>query len=138
MMLVARSDLAHVLRANGALDEAEERYRETLREWHHLGHRGAIAHQLESMAFLAQARAEPLLAARMLGAAEALREQAGSVMLDFERASYEPMVASVRAALDDAAFEAAWAVGRSLNADDAVALALGRPGEAAASTDPAA
>jgi predicted ATPase/class 3 adenylate cyclase len=130
MMLVARSDLAHVLRANGALDEAEERYRETLREWHHLGHRGAIAHQLESMAFLAQARAEPLLAARMLGAAEALREQADSVMLDFERASYEPMVASVRAALDDADFEAAWADGRSLNADDAVALALGRPDEA--------
>jgi hypothetical protein len=66
----------------------------------------------------------------MLGAAEALREQADSVMLDFERASYEPMVASVRAALDDADFEAAWADGRSLNADDAVALALGRPDEA--------
>jgi predicted ATPase/class 3 adenylate cyclase len=141
MMLVARSDLAHVLRANGALEEAEDRYRETLRGWHHLGHRGAIAHQLESLGSVSQSRAEPLRAARLLGAAEVLREQSGSVMLDFERAAYEPMVAGVRAALGEVAFAAAWADGRAMGLDAAVELALAelgpseRPGKPA-SADP--
>jgi tetratricopeptide (TPR) repeat protein len=141
MMLVARSDLAHVLRANGALEEAEERYRETLRGWHHLGHRGAIAHQLESLGSVAQSRAHPLRAARLLGAAEVLREQSGSVMLAFERAAYEPMAAEVRAALGEVGFAAAWADGRAMGLDAAVELALAelgpseRPGKPA-SADP--
>ena len=63
-------------------------------------------------------------AARLIGAADALREVAGAAMLAIERHEYESELAQLRAILDPAAFERAWADGRSLTADDAVALAL--------------
>jgi hypothetical protein len=41
--VIALSDLAHALRRGGAIDEAEVLYRSTIREWLHLGNRGALA-----------------------------------------------------------------------------------------------
>ncbi len=122
--VVARSDLAHALRRGGALAEAEATYRETLQAWQHFGNRGATANQLENVGFLARARGDGLRAARLLGAADALREVAGAAMLAIERHEYESELAQLRAILDPAAFEHAWADGRSLTADEAVALAL--------------
>ena len=124
LVLVARSDLAHALRLNGAIDEAVGVYRETLHGWQHAGNRGAIANQLESVAFLALTRGDHLKAARLLAAAEATREAAEAPMLPYERGEYEAAVATVRERLDPAAIETAWADGRRLSTDEAVALAL--------------
>jgi hypothetical protein len=122
--LVARSDLAHALRRSGALAEAEGEYRTTIHDWQHLGNRGAIANQLESLGFLARANGDPLRAARLLGAADALREVAGAGMLTIERSEYETELSALRMALDPEAFTTAWTEGRSLTEDQAVALAL--------------
>ena len=97
--LAARSDLAHAYRRGGRLDEAEALYRETISGWVHLGHRGAVANQLENIAYLAIERDRPERAARLLGAAEAMREAADAAMA-FDEA---PELARVhRAAADDA------------------------------------
>ena len=45
-------------------------------------------------------------------------------MLPYERAEYEAAVATVRERLDPSTFESAWADGRRLSTDEAVALAL--------------
>ena len=42
-----RSELAHIDRHEGQLDKAEAAYRETILQWKRLGHRAAVAHQLE-------------------------------------------------------------------------------------------
>ena len=68
-----RSWMAHMQRYEGRYQEAEAAYRQTLRLWLKLGHRGAIAHQLESFAFVAAALHHAARAARLLGAAESLR-----------------------------------------------------------------
>jgi hypothetical protein len=122
--LVARSDLAHALRRSGARAEAEAEYRRTIHDWQHLGNRGAIANQLESFGFIARARGDVLRAARLLGAAEALREVAATGMLAMERSEYDTELSVLRGAVDPADFTAAWAEGRSLTEDEAVALAL--------------
>ena len=124
LALVSRSDYAHALRSNGATDEAVDLYRQTLHGWQHAGNRGAIANQLESVAFLALSREDLLRAAQLLAAAEAIREAADAPMLAFERAEYEAAVATVRERLDAATLASAWADGRRLSADQAVALAL--------------
>ncbi len=124
LVLVARSDLAHALRLNGAIDEAVAVYRETLHGWQHAGNRGAIANQLESVAFVALTRDDHVSAARLLAAAEATREAAEAPMLPYERAEYEAAVATVRERLDGPTLESAWAEGRRLSTDEAVALAL--------------
>ena len=124
--VIAQSDLAHALRHGGALDEAEAIYRLTIREWLHLGNRGALANQLESVAYLALARGHGSRAARLLGAAEALREVAGSPMqaMGTEHEDYDVAVARLRQQPDRATVDEAWAEGRGLTAEAAVESAL--------------
>jgi hypothetical protein len=52
-------------------------YRETIGGWVHLGNRGAVANQLENVAYVAIERGRLERAARLLGAAEMIREVAG-------------------------------------------------------------
>jgi predicted ATPase/class 3 adenylate cyclase len=123
-VLVIESELTHALRRDGALDEAEERYRRTIREWQRGGNRGAIAHQLESFAFIAVARGNGIRASRLLGAAEALRETAGAPMTEMERREWETQVRRLRQGVESSALAEAWAGGRPMTADEAVAFAL--------------
>ncbi len=124
MALVTRSDLAHALRRGGAIDEAEAAYRETLHTWQHAGNRGAIANQLESFAFIAVAKADSRRAARLFGAAEAIREDADAMMLPSERAEYDASLARLHEMTDATSLESAWAEGRRLSADEAAAFAI--------------
>ncbi|MDQ2693739.1 MAG: adenylate/guanylate cyclase domain-containing protein, partial [Chloroflexota bacterium] len=48
--LVMKSELAHIARQTGQLSDAKVKYRETLQGWQNMGHRGAIANQLECLA----------------------------------------------------------------------------------------
>ena len=122
--LSSQSELAHALRRDGRLVDAEAEYRQTIHGWQRSGNRGAVANQLESFAFLAVARGDGLRATRLLAAAEALRESAGALMVGVERGEYEGEVRRLRGELDAAAFDTAWADGRRLTADEAVVLAL--------------
>jgi len=84
----------------------------------------AVASALWTAAAIAGERQEPALAARLYGAEEALRETIGSVLDPAFQAGYVRGVGDVRAALGDESFAAAWAAGRALTPDQAVAEAL--------------
>ncbi len=75
-----RSELAHILRRRGELDEAQAIYIETIPLWLELGHQSAVAHEFECLAALAVARRQPERAACLLGAAQALRTRLHSEM----------------------------------------------------------
>jgi tetratricopeptide (TPR) repeat protein len=119
-----RSELAHIDRYEGRLDKAEAAYRETILQWKRLGHRAAVAHQLESFAILAQAREDGLRAARLYGAAEALRERIGISMTPIEKSEYDVHVARLNEGMDAKDFAEAWADGRAMTLEQAVAFAL--------------
>jgi len=68
------------------------------------------------------AQGQPERAARLCAAAARLRESIGAPRPPGERASYDHTIASVRQALGGA-FAAAWAAGRSLPLERAVAEA---------------
>jgi predicted ATPase/DNA-binding CsgD family transcriptional regulator/DNA-binding XRE family transcriptional regulator len=63
-------------------------------------------------------------AARLFGAAEALRETSRATLSPVERAEYDRDVAAVRARLDPHLFEASWAEGRSTPLERVVEEAL--------------
>lgn len=63
-------------------------------------------------------------AARVLASAEALREEIGARARPVDAENDEKTLSAIRAQLDEAAFAEAWEQGRTLTADDAVALAL--------------
>jgi len=62
--------------------------------------------------------------ARLLGAALALREAAGTPLPLAERSDHERLIDVVRGALSPVAFAAVWDQGRSMSLDQAVAYAL--------------
>jgi hypothetical protein len=79
---------------------------------------------LEGMAAIAAAQGVGERAVRLWGAAEALRETTGLPMDVFEVKDYQHWVAAIRAQLDDATFAAAWAAGRTMTLEEAIAEAL--------------
>ena len=128
--------LAHL--AMPALDQGDDGrasayLRESLVLLLELGERWQTIHTLEVCARLAAGRERRLeeaqvggmVAARLFGAAEALRETLRAPILAFQRQSYVRGVATVRAQLDEAMFAAAWAEGRAMTLEQAIAYALG-------------
>ena len=124
-IIMIHSELAHLDRYQGHYPEAEAAYRKTIQGWQRLGHRAAIAHQLESFAFAAQAQQHPERAAHLFAAAGALRENIGSPMNPDELVEYERELADLRASLDVAILAVCWAEGRAMSLEQAVAYAVG-------------
>ena len=120
----SRSELAHVLRENGELDEAYRIYCEIIPGWRELGHRAAIAHELECIGYILIKREEPERASTILGAAEALREVIDTQMTNIERAEYEKEVDSLHANMDEREFHQSWSKGRTLTMDEAIELSI--------------
>jgi predicted ATPase/class 3 adenylate cyclase len=106
-------------------DLAERLLKEALALDRELGNWAYAAYCLESFAGLAGARRQEARAARLWGAAEALRTNIGAPLPLDSRLTYERSVATVRAQLGEAAWEAAFAEGRAMSAEEAAEYALG-------------
>lgn len=85
--------------------------------------------QLEALAALAALAESPAEAARLFGAAEAVREGYGLVRYAVEGESYAADVELARLALPGPDFDEAWDQGRSMSLDEAVAYASRGRGE---------
>ena len=118
------SELAHLERRQSHFGQAKDLYRETIQEWQKIGHRAAIAHQLENFAFVAKAQEEDQRAAKLFGAAEILRENIHIPMTTFERVEYDREVNDLRVNMDEATFAKSWAEGRAMTMEQAIAYAL--------------
>ncbi len=120
-ILLDRSRLALAARdtesAASLATEAVELYRR-------YGTTGGVAEGVHVLALAAEADGEPDRAARLLGAAEALRDAAGTPLAAANSGGLEDAVRRASAVLGDAAFAAAHAEGRALSVDEAVALAV--------------
>jgi predicted ATPase/class 3 adenylate cyclase len=119
-----QSEMAHAARQLGNFEEALTLYRETLPDWQKIGHRGAVAHQLECFAFIAKTQEEGERAVKLMSAAEALREASNSPRTPQEGIEYERELAGLRAGIDEKTFVSLWADGRSMNMEQAIEYAL--------------
>ncbi len=120
------SEFAHMDRYEGKLDSAEAGYRKTIPVWQRIGHRAAIAHQLECFAFIAKAREQSERAATLFGAAEALREKIKITMTPPEQVAYDQEVADLKKNSNETEFTQAWNRGHGMSLDEAVKFALSR------------
>jgi predicted ATPase len=82
---------------------------------------------LESLLMLADIAApnDPRQAAMLLGAAEALARSSGHQIASADPDQYDRVVATVRASLDEVAFNSAWQGGERQDLDEVLAVALG-------------
>ncbi|OGO38370.1 MAG: hypothetical protein A2W35_03935 [Chloroflexi bacterium RBG_16_57_11] len=129
------SELAHLARGKGDLQQSKEAYRKLIYTWRELGQIAAVANILECFGYIAHREGEMERAVRLLGAAEKLRENIRVPMRDAERLEYDATVASLRGQLDAAAFDSAWAEGRAMDLERAIRYATTSVGETASPGD---
>jgi predicted ATPase/DNA-binding winged helix-turn-helix (wHTH) protein len=108
----------------GHPDLALQHLTEGLTILYRLGDRPGVIESLEGFAAVAAATAMPWRAARLWGAADALRQKIGTATPVHQSIAYERQVKPVRAILAAEAFDQAWDVGRAMDLDDAVRYAL--------------
>ncbi len=121
-LALAHQGLAYVARDRGDAARALPHYLEALAGFWRLGELWHIPLCLEGIAALG-ADADPVAAARLFGAAEALREVTGVPMPPPDRPAYERAVDATRIRLDAPAFAAAWTTGRALPPAESIAEA---------------
>jgi predicted ATPase/DNA-binding SARP family transcriptional activator len=116
--------LGRVAYRQGDPDSSGRLNAESLKIWRELGVKGGIAEDLDWMAMVASAQNQAERAAVLFAAAAALRESVGVALSRFSHDEHDARLAAARAALGDKAFAAAWAKGRALTLEQAVAYAL--------------
>src|SRR5439155_13242051 len=121
---VALRLLGYLPHQHGDAERAAARAAESLESLRAGGFRWYLPEALELAAAAAGARSQPERAARLFGAAAALRETTGADLPPAELAAYERHRATARAAFGEAAFTAAWAAGRTMNPEQAIDSAL--------------
>src|SRR5206468_1228662 len=117
------NNLGNMACALGDLDGARTLLEQAAAIQRGMGDRWSLAYTLNNLGVvLHEKQDEP--AARLFGAAEALREATGTPMLPEEEALNAPAIAATRGALGEARFEAAWHAGRSMSLERAIEEAM--------------
>jgi predicted ATPase/DNA-binding SARP family transcriptional activator len=116
--------LGKIAQAQGDYATARTFYSEALNIMHRLENKEGLPFVLEAWGYLAVAEKQFQRAARLFGAAAALREAIGSGLPAMSRAAHERDLAEARKGLGNALFEAAWAEGPAMTLDQIVAYAL--------------
>jgi DNA-binding CsgD family transcriptional regulator len=124
---LARAMLALVATQAGDLALAARHFGTALGEFRDVGDRMLVIFNLMGLAEVLFAQGRRGEAARLLGAAQAIGEAAGTEFARVGHVTYASFLARAQACLGEAPFSAAWAEGRALSLDRAVeaALALG-------------
>ena len=119
-------NLGLVLNILGRTDEAEGAFREAGEVALRIAESEAIFFTLEGLAAVFAARERDLVAARLWGASEAVREATGYWLQAAERDLHERAVPAARERAGAEAFDRAWVEGRMLTAEEAFALTVER------------
>jgi tetratricopeptide (TPR) repeat protein len=118
----ALESLGEVALAQADLAGATRHFSESLGIFHELGD-PAVVWSLAGLGSVAAFGGQPLRAARVWGAVEALRQISGKRVAPASRATYERATALARTQLDIETFEAAWTAGQALTLELAIAEA---------------
>ncbi len=124
MITTLTSEIAHTQRAQGNFTAARKTYVETIKMFQDYGNRPAVAHQLECFAMIAVVEEEPQRAAKLFGAADAIREETGHKPTDEEQTEEAQFISRLRSILPEVEFNALWAEGKSMTMEQAIQFAL--------------
>ena len=120
----AFAKLGRVAHEQRDCERSSELYSQALRLYREIGNRWGPIVCVEGLAALAASTGRPRRSASLFGAAEVLREAIREPLPPPERAWLHQAVTAARALLADEDFAAAWAEGRAMTLEQAVAYAL--------------
>lgn len=116
--------MADIALARYELSTASIFYRECLTAFQRSADQIGLPFALESVSTLALTWNQPELAARILGAAETLREGTSSPLPPPNQASYQAVRATLKETLSPGRFQSAWSQGQSMAMDQVIAMVL--------------
>jgi tetratricopeptide (TPR) repeat protein len=140
-LAVALLNLGQVILRDHDSDQARVLFDESMKIYRELKMVLGQAASLAGFAGIAGVEGKNELAARLLGATQAAYEmfelkindlnhvEINSKMDDLDHMTYDPIIATAREKLGEAAFNAAWESGREMSLDEAIAYALKEPNE---------
>ena len=121
-VVLDQQSLAVVSLRAGRIAEANELVSATFDYVATSGDTGTLVAAIEQSACIAAELGDGMRAARLAGAAEAIRDQAGTPITQSDAAFLERFLAPARATIDRAAWDAALAAGRALTQEQAITL----------------
>lgn len=121
-MAIALSNLGDVAVGQRANAEARDAYRRSLRLFKEVGDRLFISRVLAYSAGVLAADRQAETAARLFGAADALRRDVGATLSPNDQVRYDHDEAAARALLTPDAWDYAWQAGQTLSIDEAIGL----------------
>jgi DNA-binding CsgD family transcriptional regulator len=119
--LMVHGDIA---RGNGDYTEALASYQRTLSVAASYGDRARVGDAVMRLGLIALHDDDPTRAARLFGASEAIRETVGQPGARYIQADYERALTAIQQALDAPVLRHAWAAGREMTLNEAVAAGL--------------
>lgn len=119
----AASGLARLARMDGDAELSAGLHHEALRLREEVGDAAGVAESLEALAGSEAAHGRGVAAARLLGAAQALRDAQGLTRATDDQPGYEADVASARQLLSTDDFDAAWGEGATASVEEAASYA---------------
>jgi hypothetical protein len=129
VLILALTARARVAIAQGEPEQAERDAHDALASVPEGFAHAGTSDTLECLADLAGEAGGHREAARLFGAAEAIRERMGAVRFKIYDVGYEASVAAARDALGDQDFDTAWAEGAAMSTEEAIAYAQRGRGE---------
>jgi tetratricopeptide (TPR) repeat protein len=126
-IVTASANLGWVALHKGDYKGADALFKGSLTEARDLKAPHIVSEHLMALADVAIQAAEAARGARLLGASDSLNEKMGYVLSPFEREVFDRYVAAARGALDEEQFSSAWAEGRIMTFEQAIAYALASP-----------
>ncbi|WP_207546933.1 LuxR family transcriptional regulator [Mycobacterium kubicae] len=127
--LVALTARAHIAMAQGDPEQAERDAHDALAVAARTQGYLRVPDTLECLARLAAHAGNTSYAARLCGAADAMRQRTGQVRFPMYQPGYDSALAHIRDTVGQDAFEAAWAEGAALSTEEAIAYAKRGRGE---------
>jgi predicted ATPase/class 3 adenylate cyclase len=118
------SNRGALMNDQGNARQAEAFFSESLSILKELGQRDDIIECLEGFAGIALLSGQPRRAARLLGAAQALRETIGAPVPPYKRLRLQRIMGGVAAQLDPKMLESELTIGRKMSLDEAIVYAL--------------
>lgn len=122
--LWAHIHMAHAVLRQGDIQQAREMFKISIRDTQKAGLMIGIVFAIEGLASLNVNQRRPEPAARLFTWADAMRGKIGDHRPPVEQASVERDLAIIRSQLDHTAYENATKIGRTMNLEQAIALAL--------------
>jgi predicted ATPase/DNA-binding SARP family transcriptional activator len=116
-------NLGHVALHQRDSSGAMARFAESLALFQKLGSKHGIASCLSGLGMVASVKGQSRQAIRLFGAALSMFDSIGATFEPADRAEFDRHMTATRQQLDDAAFQHAWAAGRAMTPEQAIAEA---------------